>query len=128
MRVIHSAPDPRSLQALLLLSPRERVPLDWAGTQIALGTALGALGERESGTGKLEEVVAAYRAALEEWTRERAPLDGDAEQSRLCVAGFVLQICCLVGLALHSRLQRRGDLRRQSARFRLARQLQMDSV
>ena len=30
---------------------RERVPLDWAVTQINLGTALRRLGERESGTG-----------------------------------------------------------------------------
>ena len=34
-----------------------------------LGIALRALGERESGTARLEEAVAAYRAALEEWTR-----------------------------------------------------------
>src|SRR5262249_14239273 len=32
------------------------------------------LGGRESGTARLEEAVAAYRAALEERTRERAPL------------------------------------------------------
>jgi hypothetical protein len=40
-----------------------------------LGTALCRLGERESGTARLEEAVTAYRAALEEWTRERVPLD-----------------------------------------------------
>ena len=54
---------------------RERVPLDWAMTQMNLGTALWTLGERESGTARLEEAVAAYRAALEERTRERVPLD-----------------------------------------------------
>ena len=43
---------------------RERVPLDWARTQNNLGTALWQLGERESGTARLEEAVAAYRAAL----------------------------------------------------------------
>ena len=32
------------------------------------------LGERESGTAKLEEAVVAYREALKEWTRERVPL------------------------------------------------------
>jgi tetratricopeptide (TPR) repeat protein len=52
---------------------RERVPLDWAMTQNNLGSALRALGERESGTARLEEAVTAYRAALEEWTRERVP-------------------------------------------------------
>jgi hypothetical protein len=41
---------------------------------MTLGSALVTLGERESGTVRLEEAVAAYRAALEEWTRERVPL------------------------------------------------------
>ena len=53
---------------------RERVPLDWAMTQNNLGNALSSLGERESGTARLEEAVAAYRAALTERTRERVPL------------------------------------------------------
>jgi hypothetical protein len=51
------------------------VPLDWATTQNALGGALQALGERESGTAKLEEAVATYREPLTERTRERVPLD-----------------------------------------------------
>jgi tetratricopeptide (TPR) repeat protein len=42
---------------------------------VNLGNALWQLGERESGTARLEEAVAAYRAALEERTRERIPLD-----------------------------------------------------
>ncbi len=49
---------------------RERVPLEWAGTQNNLGTALTSLGEREAGTARLEEAVAAYRAALQEFTPE----------------------------------------------------------
>jgi hypothetical protein len=56
---------------------RERVPLDWAMTQNNLGTALRALGERDSGTAQLEEAVAAFDACLavtetawpEEWVR-----------------------------------------------------------
>jgi tetratricopeptide (TPR) repeat protein len=52
-------------RALLDRRDRERVPLDWAMTQNNLGTALQMLGERESGTARLEEAVAAYRAALE---------------------------------------------------------------
>jgi hypothetical protein len=40
-----------------------------------LGLALSRLGERESGTTKLEEAVVAYREALREWTRERLPLN-----------------------------------------------------
>ena len=62
------------------------MPLDWAATQNNLGTALGTLGERESGTERLEEAVAAYRAALEERTRERVPLDWAMTQNNLGTA------------------------------------------
>ena len=41
-------------------------------TQVDLGFSLVRLGERESGTQKLEEAVAAFRSALEEYTRARA--------------------------------------------------------
>jgi tetratricopeptide (TPR) repeat protein len=50
------------------------------------GDAGGTLGERESGTGKLEEAVAAYREALKEWTRERVPLQWAAMQMNLGAA------------------------------------------
>jgi hypothetical protein len=43
-------------------------------TQSNLGNALKTLGERESGTARLDEAVAAYGEALEEQTRERGPL------------------------------------------------------
>ena len=43
---------------------RDRVPLDWAMTQMNLGTALETLGQRESGTAHLEEAVAALDACL----------------------------------------------------------------
>ena len=56
---------------------------DWATTQNNLGNVLRILGERESGTARLEEAVAAYRAALEERTRERVPLDWAATQNNL---------------------------------------------
>jgi tetratricopeptide (TPR) repeat protein len=52
-----------------------------------LGLALFSLGERESGTVRLEEAVQAYRAALTERTRERVPLDWARTQSNL---GFAL--------------------------------------
>ena len=51
------------------------MPLEWARTQSSLGGALWSLGQRESGTARLEQAVSAYRAALEERTRERVPLD-----------------------------------------------------
>jgi tetratricopeptide (TPR) repeat protein len=41
------------------------------------------LGERESGTARLEEAVAAYRLALEEGTRERVPLEWAQTQTNL---------------------------------------------
>ncbi|SHN86911.1 tetratricopeptide repeat protein [Bradyrhizobium erythrophlei] len=58
------------------LTPRERLPLDWANAQNNLGTALRRLGS-------LEEAVAAHRAALTEMTRERVPLDWAATQNSL---------------------------------------------
>ena len=63
--------------------PRERVPLQWAMTQNNLGNALESLGERESGTARLEEAVAAYRDALKEYTRERVPYYRDLTQKNL---------------------------------------------
>jgi tetratricopeptide (TPR) repeat protein len=48
-----------------------------------LGNALWTLGARESGTARLEQAVAAYRAALEEYTRERVPLDWATTQNNL---------------------------------------------
>jgi tetratricopeptide (TPR) repeat protein len=65
---------------------RERVPLDWAMTQMNLGNALATLGARESGTKRLEEAVAALRAALEEQTRERVPLNWAMTQNNLGIA------------------------------------------
>jgi len=65
---------------------RERVPLDWATTQNNLGNALSSLGERESGTARLEEAVSAYREALKERTRERVPLAWATTQNNLATA------------------------------------------
>ncbi len=50
-------------------------------TQNNLGTALVALGERESGTARLEQAVAAYDEALKERTRERVPLQWATTQN-----------------------------------------------
>ena len=44
------------------------------------------LGAREGGTARLDEAVAAYRAALGEWTRERVPLDWAMTQNNLGLA------------------------------------------
>ncbi len=62
---------------------RDRVPLDWALTQMNLGNALATLGSRESGTARLEEAVTAFRASLEEMTRDRVPLDWARTQMNL---------------------------------------------
>ncbi|HYM13767.1 MAG TPA: tetratricopeptide repeat protein [Bryobacterales bacterium] len=59
------------------------MPLQWAMTQNNLGNALARLGERESGTGRLEEAAAAYREALKEWTCERLPLQWATTQNNL---------------------------------------------
>jgi tetratricopeptide (TPR) repeat protein len=55
-------------------------------TQNNLGLALWTLGGRDSGTGRLEEAVPAFRAALEEWTHDRVPLDWAAAQNNLGLA------------------------------------------
>jgi tetratricopeptide (TPR) repeat protein len=73
-------------------STRARVPLDRAMTQMNLGKALEALGERESGTARLEEAVAAHRAALEEFTRARVPLQWATTQMNLGSALTALAI------------------------------------
>src|SRR3712207_6879345 len=50
----------------------------------SLGGALARLGERESGTARLEEAVVAFRAALKELTRKRVPLQwADRKSTRL---------------------------------------------
>jgi hypothetical protein len=59
--------------------------------------ALRTLGDRESGTARLEEAVAAFRAALEETTRARVPLDWARSTGNQ-------------GLALRVLAERRGDL------------------
>jgi tetratricopeptide (TPR) repeat protein len=74
---------------LVELMPRQRVPLYWARTQNNLGVVLEVLGKRETGTGKLEEAVLAYREALKERTRERVPLDWAGTQNNL---GNVLEV------------------------------------
>ena len=51
--------------------------------QNLLGNALSYLGEREGGTARLEEAVVAYRAAMEEFTRDRAPLYWAMTQNNL---------------------------------------------
>ena len=51
--------------------------------QINLGTALARLGERESGTARLEQAAAAFRAALEESRRDRVPLQWATTQNNL---------------------------------------------
>jgi hypothetical protein len=52
------------IRAALEVYTREQVPLDWAMTQYNLGNALGALGERERKTARLEEAATAFDACL----------------------------------------------------------------
>jgi tetratricopeptide (TPR) repeat protein len=68
---------------LVEMTPRERAPRDWVNVQNQLGNVLWSLGERESGTAKLEEAVFAFREALKEQTRERVPLQWAMTQNNL---------------------------------------------
>ena len=54
-----------------------------ASLNMALSTALRVLGERESGTERLEQDVVTCNAALMEFTREREPLDWARTQNNL---------------------------------------------
>ncbi len=49
------------------------MPTDWAMTQNNLGNVLQTFGERTGDTARLDEAVAAYRAALEVFTRADMP-------------------------------------------------------
>jgi hypothetical protein len=64
-----------SLEVAIAIARREVAlahgPDETGVAESYLGIALWELGERESGTGKLDEAVVAYREALKEWTRER---------------------------------------------------------
>ena len=62
------------------------MPLQWATVQMNLGTALRTLGERESGTARLEAAVTAYENALPERTREKVPLQWATVQMNLGTA------------------------------------------
>jgi tetratricopeptide (TPR) repeat protein len=65
---------------------QDRVPLDWARTQMNLGAALQTLGERESGTARLKQAVEAFRDALTEYRQDRVPLDWATTQVNLGTA------------------------------------------
>jgi tetratricopeptide (TPR) repeat protein len=59
-------------------------------TQNNLGAVLKVLGGRESGVARLQQAVAAYRATLQEYTRERVPLQWGMTQNNLGEALVIL--------------------------------------
>jgi hypothetical protein len=73
-------------ESRLATMARDLEPLQWATIQNNLGAALHTLGERESGTARLDEAVAAYHAALWERARDRVPLQWAETQMNLCNA------------------------------------------
>ena len=75
-----------------LASAHKDTKLDRARMQTNLGNALAMLGERESGTTKLEGALAAFRGALKEQTRERVPLDWAKTQASLGNALYTLGV------------------------------------
>ena len=52
---------------------RVRLPMQWAETEANLGSALEALGERETGTERYVEAISAFNEALKIYTHDRAP-------------------------------------------------------
>jgi tetratricopeptide (TPR) repeat protein len=73
-------------RAALEEQTRERLPLQWAGTQNNLGNALSRLGERESGAGRLKEAAAAYTERVEICRRVYAFAENDDSKSQLAGA------------------------------------------
>lgn len=79
--------------------------------QTGLGNVLALLGEGESSTKHLEQAVEAYRAALQERTRERVPLDWAQTQNNL---GNALET---VGVRTHDRAKLEEAQKAVSAAF-----------
>ncbi|MBF0462902.1 MAG: hypothetical protein HQL87_16130 [Magnetococcales bacterium] len=76
---------------LLEWHPRSAVPLNWARAQVnLLGLALWQLGERETGTTRLEEAVHVFREALKEYTQDHTPLGWATAQNNLGIALRIL--------------------------------------
>jgi hypothetical protein len=63
------------------------------------------LGERESGTARLEQAVTAYRKALEERTQQRVPLDWAMTQNNLGQALELLGVRNKDAALLHEALR-----------------------
>jgi tetratricopeptide (TPR) repeat protein len=81
---LFSAIERRRQLAELITS--KRPPLEWPGVQNSLGIALFTLGQRESGTARLEEAIAVHREVLREPIRESVPLEWAMAQSGLANA------------------------------------------
>jgi tetratricopeptide (TPR) repeat protein len=77
--------------------------LEWAQTQSHLGNALSLLGMRRAGTAELGQAVAAYRSALEEYTRRRSemPLEWAGVQRQLAKTLFLLGLRAKDPASLH---------------------------
>jgi CHAT domain-containing protein len=73
------------LSGLVILSRQLNHEL-WGRVQFALGNALRSLGELDDDAAVLREAVTAYRMALRERTRDRAPLDWAFTQNSLGIA------------------------------------------
>lgn len=77
-------------RSTLLEVPRDRFPRQWAMAQNNLANALSTLGERETGTLRLEQAIAVYELALQERTRERGPRQWAGTQNNLGLALWAL--------------------------------------
>jgi hypothetical protein len=74
----------------LRMSPALR-SIHWAMTQNNLGIAFRVLGERESGTRRLEQAVTAFRAASQERTRERVPRLHEETQQNFAIVFEIME-------------------------------------
>jgi hypothetical protein len=78
------------LEQLIRFPPSGLSARQLADIQFALGLALSTIGDQAGDNKALTEAVAAYRAALEERTRDRVPLDWAQTQNNLGIALWTL--------------------------------------
>ena len=77
-------------ESVIQSTPRPELRVEWAEAQNALGLALLSFGVRQGGKVRLARAAAAFRAALEERTREHEPLDWAITQNNLGIALWAL--------------------------------------
>ena len=78
-------------RSALEVRTRERMPLDWAGTQYNLANALQTLGDQENAREYLEQTLVAYQAALEVFAAAKSSHHCEMVQKSLARTVWILR-------------------------------------